>query len=304
MLPQLESFRSDESGIKRVIEAYHEYAKYIDVEYVDENQECDLIVSHAGTYPGAQVAINHGLYWTSDYNAAGWEWEMNAQVIKTLRMALEITVPSNWVAETFKRDMRISPTVIGHGIDWEEWQGNKDQSQLYVLWNKNRMSDVCDPTPVAILAEQFPDIHFFTTFYPTDRNISDNVRVSGLLNHIDMKRVIKSSGVYLATTKETWGVGTAEAMASGLPILGFAWGGNLDLVRHGVNGYLAQPRNYQDLAEGLDYCIKHAKVLGSNSRELAKKFTWKEANQKLRAVYDSALKKRYIPPMNKEGYIT
>jgi len=80
-----------------------------------------------------------------------------------------------------------------------------------------------------------------------------------------------------------------EAMASGLPVLGFAHGGNLDLVKHGVNGYLAPPNNYEALCNGLNYCLTNAKVLGDNSREMAKAWTWKAACEKLREVYDLAM---------------
>lgn len=293
MLPQLESFRADESGIKRVVEAYHAYAKEFDIEYVPDGHPYDLCVAHAGTRIGADVAINHGLYWTADYESDKWEWGTNADVISVLRQALEITVPSNWVAETFKRDMRVSPHVIGHGIDWAGWQ-EKSEKLPIILWNKNRASDVCDPTPVTVLADKYPKLKFVTTFLPNKLNTNpyDNVRVIGVINHADMKTLIMSSSVYLATTKETFGIGVLEAMASGLPILGFAHGGNLDLVQHGVNGYLAVPNNYEDLCAGLEYCVAYKDVLGENSRYMASKWTWRSACEKLRHVYDLALEQK------------
>lgn len=298
MIPQLSSFRSEESGIKRVIEAYHAYSKETDVEYVKDDSPHDLVVAHAGSLVGADVAINHGLYWTADYEADTWEWGVNAEVVSVLRQALEITVPSTWVAETFKREMRVSPHVIGHGIEWEEWQEKVDKLPI-ILWNKNRASDVCDPTPVVVLAKQFPKLKFVTTFVPNGvkGDELENVRVTGLLPHNEMKEVVMSCSIYLATTKETFGIGVLEAMASGVPILGFAHGGNLDLVKHGVNGYLAQPGNYEDLVNGLEYCALYKEDLGNNGRALAREWTWKSACEKLRKVYDLALEKKVTPPM-------
>lgn len=305
MLPQLKSFRSDESGIKRVVEAYHAYSKETDIEYVADDAPHDLVVAHAGSRVGADVSINHGLYWTADYEADKWEWGTNAEVISVLRQALEITVPSNWVAETFKRDMRISPHVIGHGIEWDEWQEKPDRLPI-ILWNKNRSSDVCDPTPVIRLAEKYHKLKFVTTFIPHNmREMAlENVRVVGLLPHDEMKQLIMSSSIYLATTKETFGIGVLEAMASGVPVLGFAHGGNLDLVKHGVNGYLAQPNNYEDLANGLEYCVAYKETLGDNGREMAKQWTWRIACEKLRKVYDLALGKKGLIPttLPKEEY--
>jgi hypothetical protein len=298
MIPQLSSFRSEESGIKRVIEAYHAYSKETDIEYVEDDSPHDLVVAHAGSLVGADVAINHGLYWTADYEADTWEWGVNAEVISVLRQALEITVPSNWVAETFKREMRVYPHVIGHGIEWEEWQEKTDKLPI-ILWNKNRFSDVCDPTPIVVLAKNFPKLKFVTTFVPKNMKGDDldNLRVTGLIPHYEMKQLVMSSSIYLATTKETFGIGVLEAMASGVPVLGFAHGGNLDLVRHGVNGYLAQPGNYEDLVNGLEYCVLYKEALGDNGRELAREWTWKKACEKLRKVYDLALEKKSIPPV-------
>lgn len=297
MLPSPRSMQGEESGISRVVEAYYAYGKEFDIEYVEDNHPADLVVAHAGSRIGADVAINHGLYWTADYEADKWEWGVNAEVISVLRQALEITVPSNWVAETFKRDMRVSPHVIGHGIEWEDWQDNSEKLPI-ILWNKNRSSDVCDPTPITILAKEFPKLKFVTTFMPNNMKEVrlENLKVTGVLPHHEMKELVKSSSIYLATTKETFGIGVLEAMASGVPVLGFAHGGNLDLVQHGVNGYLAQPGNYKDLIAGLEYCALYKEALGDNGREMARSWTWRAACEKLRKVYDLALEKKYKIP--------
>ena len=306
MTPQLESFgEGDESGIRRVVEAYYRYAKEFDIEYLDKGRgDYDLTAAHAGAKIGADVAICHGLYFTADYESAKWEWGMNAEVIKVLRQATEITVPSNWVAETFKRDMRVSPHVIGHGVFWDDWQEKVDKLPV-ILWNKNRRSDVCDPTPVLMLASKYPRLKFVTTFVPPDTTETDNIRETGVLPHDEMKQLIMGCSIYLATTKETFGIGVLEAMASGKPILGFAHGGNLDLVKHGVNGYLAQPNNYEDLCTGLEYCVAYKELLGDNGREMAKEWTWRKACEKLRNVYDLALSKKVSIPTRipREEYI-
>jgi glycosyltransferase involved in cell wall biosynthesis len=42
----------------------------------------------------------------------------------------------------------------------------------------------------------------------------------------------RNAGVYLSTAKETFGIGILEALACGVPVLGYAHGGILDLVQH------------------------------------------------------------------------
>ena len=288
MLPHLSHFRSGQSGIKRVIEAWFKYMPSMGVEFNEPNTGgWDLRVAHAGVTDGeCDVAILHGMYWTGSYQGQQWEWHSNRRIVNSIRQAKEITVPSSWVAETFQRDMKISPHVIGHGIDWEDWQHEKE-SQQFVLWNKNRAFDVCDPLPVTELAKRFESVKFITTF--ARATPPNNVSVIGLQTHDDMKELIQTAGVYLSSTKETFGIGTLEAMAAGIPVLGFNHGGNKDLVQHGVNGYLAEPGNFDDLADGLVYCMKNWRVLGANGRELARAWTWEESCAKTVAVFEKAL---------------
>jgi len=254
MLPSLDSLSREESGIRRVIEAYHRYLPALGVEFVGSADEADVTAGHAGAAIGVDVLHCHGLYWTADYPASSWEWKINANLAEAARRARVITVPSTWVAETFKRDMRVSPVVLPHGIEWDEWQGD-EPARGYVLWNKNRVGDVCDPSPIRDLARRFPRVTFATTYAP--ERAPSNVRAFGLVPHEAMRRIVKAAGVYLATTKETFGIGILEAMAAGVPVLGYGHGGILDLVEHGVSGYLARPGDLDDLAEGLAYCISN-----------------------------------------------
>lgn len=284
--------KNSESGIRRVIEAYIKYLPDFGWEVSsDPNAMNDIVAVHAGLFSAdqpIQVAHCHGLYWTADYAAARWEWHSNAQVIKSLRIAREITVPSEWVAETIRRDMRVNPNVIGHGLDLEEW-GDPLPNEGYILWNKNRAGDVCDPYPIGVLARAFPQHTFVTTFKP-DGQFS-NMRETGVVAHSEMKSLVKSAGVYLATTKETYGIGILEAMASGVPTLGYAHGGILDLITHGEDGYLARVDDPEDLEAGLAYCIENRDVLGKNARENARGFTWEKQVEKVAEVYDRAILK-------------
>ena len=287
MLPHLKHFRTEESGIKRVVEAYFQHLPKYGIELVDEGMSHDLLAVHAGTHAGCDVSHSHGLYWTADYPALQWEWATNSGVIDNMRTSKAITVPSEWVAESIRRDMHRNPAVVPHGIDWSEWAYHDKDDNGYILWNKNRISDVCDPRPVVQLAQKFTDRKFVTTFAPPG-DTPRNVNAIGLLGHAYMKEIIQGASVYLATVKETFGIGILEAMASGVPVLGYGFGGILDLVEHGVNGYLAQPGNVDDLSDGLAYCLKHGRVLGANGREMARAWTWEAAAEKVAAVYQEA----------------
>ncbi len=292
MIPHLARFAKEESGIRRVVEAYFKYLPDFDVNLVDVKVDSfDILAVHAGTtitfsHDAPTVSHCHGLYWTSDYPAASWEWRANANVTVSLMFSNKITVPSEWVAETLRRDMRLNPIIVHHGIECQEWEHDYEH-EGYILWNKNRDADVCDPSPILRLARRFTRNTFVTTFAPD--GAPSNVKVTGIRPHHEMKRLVQSALAYLSTTKETFGIGTLEALAAGTPVLGYAHGGNLEMVQHGVNGYLARPGDEDDLAEGLLYIAKHRNVLSENAKITARKFTWREACKTVADVYREAL---------------
>lgn len=289
MRPGPGSFDKHESGIRRVVEAYAQFLPQFGFEITaDLTETIDLVAVHAGSGKGAEVCHCHGLYWTGDLRTDKWETKANRYVIESARSARQITVPSTWVAKTFQREMRVSPHVIGHGIEADQWKHDEPNLE-YVLWNKNRAGiDVCDPYPITDLAIRFPSTKFMTTFSRPDP--PGNVQVTGILPHKDMKQAIQRAGVYLATTKETFGIGILEAMASGIPVLGFDYGGITDLVQHGVNGYLAVPGNYDDLADGLVYCAKNREGLGANGAYLAEAYLWENVAEQVAGVYRLSMK--------------
>lgn len=281
---------ASESGINAVARAYGKYLPEFGIEFVRPDQNMDLLAIHAGMTNKFDssvpiVAHLHGLYWTEDYQAEKWEYKANRDVISSLLHARQITVPSTWVAETLRRDVRIDPYVIGHGIDWQEWEP-VDSPAGYILWNKNRAGDVCDPSPVSELAKRFAGLQFVSTFATDDR--PNNVHVTGVMEHAIMKQTVLNAGVYLATTKETFGIGILEAMASAVPVLGWRHGGVVDLIEHGVSGYLAEPGNYEDLAQGLSYCLKYRKQLGANGRVAVQQYDWMRVASQVAAVYKLA----------------
>jgi glycosyltransferase involved in cell wall biosynthesis len=289
MTPHPNQVRGQPGGIQRVVENYDRYLPQFDIEIVSHDATTyDLRAGHAGA-AGAEIDVehNHGLWWTGDMDSSkmhGSHWGVNARVISALRAAKEITTPSAWVAHNIARGMHILPHVVPHGVNHSEWQGGTNEG--YALWNKIRDKDVCDTKPVGFLAAQFKHIPFVTTF--CDESLP-NVRTTGRLPFHEMKEIIKCAGVYLSTTKETFGIGTLEAMAAGVPVLGFDYGGNSDIITHRVDGYLAQVDDREDLARGFDYCLRYRDRLSDAARQTAKRYTWERVCRMVAEVYRKAL---------------
>lgn len=286
MIPHPSQCKGKAGGINQVVENYGRHLPQFDVEIVGpKSPRYDLLVGHAGAAPTPDVCHGHGLWWTGDMeNVLPNHWKGNVDVISAHRAAKEITVPSNWVAHNIARGMHVRPHVVPHGVNYNEWQGGT--SEGYVLWNKGRAKDVCDPKPVGILAAQFKTTPFVTTFC---NESLPNIRTTGRLPFDEMKEIIKCAGVYLSTAKETFGIGVLEAMAAGVPVLGFDHGGNSDLVTHKLNGYLVQVDDYEDLARGLDYCISNRDRLSEVARQTARMYTWERACAMVAEVYALAL---------------
>lgn len=286
----------DDNGVGRAIHAQFKYLPDAGIDLVGLNENPDIIATHINGdgLPRVDVLHCHGLYWTGDpggqYN--NWHHDANSRIVEAARRSLAITVPSNWVAEPFKRDMRIRPFVIGHGIDISEWEPAKNPLG-YILWNKNRNTDVCDPTPALELANRGLDV--VSTFAPKNaskNNIPSAFRVTGTMEHATMRELIRHAGIYLATTQETFGIGTVEALAAGVPVLGYRHGGTADIVEHQINGWLAEPGDISGLLAGVDWIRSNYQEARIAARETAKKFDWQEIAKEYALVYKYAFMTR------------
>lgn len=287
MTPHPDDIEDACNGITQVVSHWAKYLPEYGIELVKPNSTTyDLRASHAGcTGPETDVHHNHGFYWVGNVALSKYEHFTNAMLVQSIRNAKAVTVPSKWVAETFQRDMRFTPYIVGHGVEWDEWAHHTEECGGYVLWNKNRITDVCSPEPVRWLAERAQKVSFISTFAPV--GAPSNIRTIGTLPHAEMRQYIKRAAVYLSTTKETFGIGILEAMAAGVPVLGVARGNALELIEHGVTGYLAQ--NWDDMLQGLWYCLDHRSDLGAAAREAARAYSWRSAAEKVAEVYRAAL---------------
>lgn len=275
-------------GIGTVIRKWYQHMPMRGYELI-ESGEFDVEIVHAGiqkfTSPrGANIAAIHGLYWTAEYpDLPEYEIKYNKPVIESIREARAVTVPSEFVAETIRREFRINPTVVPHGVDVDEWSGGENKG--YVLWAKGTSSGICNPRPVNEVAALLPDIPFRSTFGVSSHNVAVN---NGPLAVDDMKQAILNCGIYLHTVPETWGIATLEALAAGKPVVAFE-GGYLDYVRHGINGYIVPRNDYKAMARGIEWCMENYDVLSRNARTVAAEYTWGKAIDALSEAIDNAL---------------
>lgn len=263
---------ADNGGIRRVVEAENKYLAQFGVESVASIEEADIIQNHGGMQAWRKgvptISTSHGMMWSRQPWSSGIQ-EVNGELVKNMSMSVAHTVPSEWVATAVRRGGYFYPEVIYHGVSAEEFSPLKENGG-YVLWAKARADFVSDPKDMQKVAELLPNVQFYTTI----GHETKNVKVLGTMSHEQMKAVIANAGVYLGTARETFGIQTLEAMACGIPISGWGWGGSAEIVTQGETGYLAMPGNYKELAWAIEKCIEERQRLSINCVDDAR-FRWK-----------------------------
>ncbi|MGA9277628.1 glycosyltransferase, partial [Ilumatobacter sp.] len=95
--------------------------------------------------------------------------------------------------------------------------------------------------------------------------------------------------VIVPSRSESFGLVALEAAACGTPVVASAVGGLLSLVDDGVTGRLITGRNPSDYGAALAEIIGDPTlrdVMGAAAREHAARYTWHDAAERLRKLYD------------------
>lgn len=81
-------------------------------------------------------------------------------------------------------------------------------------------------------------------------NIQDQVEWVGGVEYEHMGAYFQKADIFIfPTLEDVWGLVAVEAMMFGLPILCSKWGGAVELVQSGENGFIFDPHNPEDLAK-------------------------------------------------------
>jgi L-malate glycosyltransferase len=118
-----------------------------------------------------------------------------------------------------------------------------------------------------------------------------NKGVSFLAN-LDYEELIaemkKSNLLALPSTREGFGMVLAEANACGTPVVAYASGGVVEVVENGVNGFLVNERDIEDLSlKILDLLqnLEKSEIMGTHGRLIAEKqFEWNKNLEKYEKV--------------------
>ncbi len=121
-------------------------------------------------------------------------------------------------------------------------------------------------------------------------NLMNNVRIITWVSKEFLKELYSKCDIFvLPSIAESFGLVITEAMASGKPVIATKTAGAMTQIVDGMNGFLVQPKNADDLAEKIIYLIDNSEernLMGKCARRLAEeKFDWNEIAKKYLNVY-------------------
>lgn len=109
----------------------------------------------------------------------------------------------------------------------------------------------------------------------------------------DIAEILKASDLFVFPSRsDGQGLALVEAMAAGLPCLGAATGGILDVITDGVNGLLFERENVEDLAAKLSHLLRDECLrarLAAGALESAKQYTMDAYVERVFQCYQSLL---------------
>jgi len=117
------------------------------------------------------------------------------------------------------------------------------------------------------------------------------VNATGPVPYQSLGSLFEAADVFvLPTLEDTWGMVVSEAMAFGKPVLCSKYAGARELVQHGVNGFVFDPYNVDELAGYMERFIREPELItkfGQRSREIIAPHTPEQAAKALATLVHS-----------------
>lgn len=246
-------------------------------------------------------------------------WERKVKAWKNLQV--EFIAPSKWEAQTLEtsalwhgKKCAVIPNVIDRGVFHPRSRDEKVSlcRTLGIPEGKKIIAfgaayDIENPNSVKgakylfealkILSEKKDDL-FLLVFGPASNTFQQRINISAFFSgYISSPQILSClyscADVFICpSVVENLPYTCLEAASCGVPVTAFATGGIPDVVEHKKTGYLANPFDARDLAEGVLYCLENEESLSTSALEkVSKEFDADDVVQKYAEVYENILKK-------------
>jgi glycosyltransferase involved in cell wall biosynthesis len=245
----------------------------------------------------------------SGFDLNRWTWMRKR---KQWRHPIQIVTPSRWLADCVNKSVLMQGwpvTVVPNPIDTDLWQP-VDQSQARSLWGLppdvplllfGAMDGGCDPrkgfdllvNALKNLRGKVPEMQLIVFGELAPREPLDMgfpVYYTGHLHDDLSLRILYSAAdlLIIPSRQDNLPNTGVEALSCGTPVVAFNTGGLSDIVIHKVTGYLAEPFDVTDLAQGIKWILdnQNTKDLLENAREHAiEKFSYPVVAKQYQQIY-------------------
>lgn len=225
----------------------------------------------------------------------------------TLSQATSVTATSQYLARVTTQFLRPGQavSVVPFGVDPELYQpARSPRSPSRLLVSNKHLEPVYGgdvliraltqlPAAEAVLMGQGSFRQELETLAHT-LGVHHRVRFSGALEPRDVRNLLQQGALAVyPSRRESFGVATLEASATGVAVVASRVGGLPEVVREGHTGILVEPEQTEALVEACAHLLAHptqARDMGMAGRQwVLERYTWDRSLDAMEEVYVQAL---------------
>ena len=233
-----------------------------------------------------------------------------------------VTMPTEQAVRKLlgKRDLGVPIAAVSNGVDLSNFCPGKVSSEIYKKYNLNPRAPIVlhvgriDPEKqVGTILEVFkkvqdkipraelvivgdgvdlPKLKKLTE----DLEITQSVKFLGRVLPPDLYEIYKVGDVFVTASEiETQGIVLIEAAASGLPLVAVAAGAVTEVCQDGVNGFLCEPHDIDEMANTLVEILQDEKIrseFSQNSLKIAAEHDLERTLDKFVNIYERVQHKK------------
>lgn len=191
---------------------------------------------------------------------------------------------------------RFSPSFASDEMRWRLSDGNPDKT---LLISAGRLAPEKQVEQIVDVLAHVPDVHLAIIGDGPHREKLEQVFAGypvtfmGYMRGHELSMAYASSDVFVfpSSSIETFGLVVAEAMASGLAVVASDVGGVPELIQHGVNGYIFEENNTQQMIAAVQALTEHAhrERVAARAHASVQNRTWEHIMDELVQTYDSLI---------------
>ncbi len=271
--------------------------------------DCDRYTDSCGACP-----ILHS---DRSWDLSRWVWQRKAKAWKDLN--LTIVTPSTWLAKcasssSLFKDMRVE--VIPNALDTQRYKPIQRQiarellnlpqdkrlvlfGAMYPINDYRKGFHLLESALQSLSKSRWQDKIELVVFGSSESKaqIQQGFKchyLGRLSDEISLALVYAAADVFVAPSLQDNLPNTVmEAIACGTPCVAFNTGGMPDMIEHYSNGYLAQPYQVEDLAQGIAWVIenreRHQKLCDRARKKAEQEFSLERQARRYCSIYRELL---------------